>query len=192
MITWGCRGELCISILFLFPPSFPDGRGFGSARRGQYADVAQSVEHRSVPGADSRRWFNSNRLHHRRDLLPRSRTERKSAKVVFPVRCTKAAGRRNLCIGWHRLCKDERMRPTYRRRAVKFRGWSGYHRAERNPRRGCGVVAVVLGQSRCVGQYGGVVEPDRLCKTTGDALADRCKGCVPNSLLTSDRTSRTS
>lgn len=24
---------------------------------------------------------------------------------------------------------------------------------ERNPRRGCGVVAVVLGQSRCVGQY---------------------------------------
>nr|DAM23295.1 MAG TPA: hypothetical protein [Caudoviricetes sp.] len=25
-----------------------------------------------------------------------------------------------------------------------------------------------------------------------DALADRCKGCVPNSLLTSDRTSRTS
>lgn len=30
---------------------------------------------------------------HRRDLLPRSRTERKPAKVVFPVRCTKAAGR---------------------------------------------------------------------------------------------------
>nr|DAL55343.1 MAG TPA_asm: hypothetical protein [Caudoviricetes sp.] len=54
--------------------------------------------------------------------MPRSRTERKPAKVVFPVRCTKAAGRRNLCIGWHRLCKDERMRPTYRRRAVKFRG----------------------------------------------------------------------
>nr|DAV19858.1 MAG TPA: hypothetical protein [Caudoviricetes sp.] len=57
--------------------------------------------------------------------MPRSRTERKPAKVVFPVRCTKAAGRRNLFIGWHRLCKDERMRPTYRRRAVKFRGWSG-------------------------------------------------------------------
>lgn len=55
---------------------------------------------------------------------------------------------------------------------------------ERNPRRGCGVVAVVLGQSRFVGQYGYVVAPDRLCKTTGDALADRCKGCVPNSLLT--------
>lgn len=168
---------------FSFPPSFPDGRGFGSARREQYADVAQSVEQDSrvvvvICG------FESHRLHHRRDLLPRSRTERKPAKVVFPVRCTKAAGRRNLCIGWHRLCKDERMRPTYRRRAVKFRGWSGYHRAERNPRRGCGVVAVVLGQSRCVGQYGCVVAPDRLCKTTGDALADRCKGCVPNSLLT--------
>lgn len=55
---------------------------------------------------------------------------------------------------------------------------------ERNPRRGCGVVAVVLGQSRFVGQYGYVVAPDRLCETTGDALADRCMGCVPNSLLT--------
>ena len=104
---------------------FPDGRGFGSARTGQYADVAQSAEHRAGMVC---RWFESNRLHHRRDLLPRSRTERKPAEVVFPVRCTKAAGRRNLCIGWHRLCKDERMRPTYRRRAVKFRGWSGYHR----------------------------------------------------------------
>ena len=28
--------------LFSFPPSFPDGRGFGSALREQYADVAQS------------------------------------------------------------------------------------------------------------------------------------------------------
>lgn len=36
--------------------------------------------------------------------------------------CHKAAGRSNLFIGWHRLCKDERMRPTYRRRAEKFRG----------------------------------------------------------------------
>ena len=130
------------------------------------------------------RKFKSCCLHQRRDLLPRSRTERKSAEVVFPVRCTKAAGRRNLFIGWHRPCKDERMRPRYRRRAEKFRGWSGYHSAERNPRRGCGVVAVVLGQSRCVGQYGCVVVPNRLCKTTGGALADRYKGCVPNSLLT--------
>lgn len=46
----------------------------------------------------SGRWFESNRLHHRRDLLPRSRTERKPAEVVFPVRCTKAAGRSNLFI----------------------------------------------------------------------------------------------
>ena len=40
-------------------------------------------------------WVGSipNRPCHRRDLLPRSRTERKPAKVVFPVRCTKAAGR---------------------------------------------------------------------------------------------------
>lgn len=78
-----------------------------------------------APRREVCRWFEPNRLHHRRDLLPRSRTERKPAKVVFPVRCTKAAGRKNLCIGWHRLCKDERMRPTYRRRAEKFRGWSG-------------------------------------------------------------------
>lgn len=170
----GVQGQPARADSFLFSSFLPGGRGFGSALTGQYADVAQMVRARSVPGVASRRWFNSNRLHHRRDLLPRSRTERKSAKVVFPVRCTKAAGRRNLCIGWHRLCKDERMRPTYRRRAVKFRGWSGYHRAERNSRRGCGVVAVVLGQSRCVGQYRCVVAPDRLCKTTGEALADRC------------------
>lgn len=79
----------------------------------------------------SGRWFEPNRLHHRRDLLPRSRTERKPAEVVFPVRCTKAAGRSNLCIGWHRLCRDERMRPTYRRRAEKFRGWFGCRRVRR-------------------------------------------------------------
>lgn len=29
-------------------------------------------------------------------------------------------------------------------------------------------------------------------RQVSDALADRCKGCVPNSLLTSYRTSRTS
>ena len=34
--------------IFSFPPSFPDGRGFGSARREQYADVAQSVEHAAL------------------------------------------------------------------------------------------------------------------------------------------------
>lgn len=84
-----------------------------------------------APRQEVCRWFEPNRLHHRRDLLPRSRTERKPAKVVFPVRCTKAAGRSNLCIGWHRLCKDERMRPTYRRRAEKFRGWFGCRRVRR-------------------------------------------------------------
>ena len=178
------QGQPARADSFLFSSFLPGGAGLRLRPDGAICRRSSVGRARSVPGADSRRWFKSNRLHHRRDLLPRSRTERKTAKVVFPVRCTKAAGRRNLCIGWHRLCKDERMRPTYRRRAVKFRGWSGYHRAERNPRRGCGVVAGVLGQSRCVGQYGCVVAPDRLCKTTGDALADRCKGCVPNSLLT--------
>lgn len=39
------------------------------------------------------RKFKSCCLHHRRGPLPRSRTERKPAEVVFPVRCTKAAGR---------------------------------------------------------------------------------------------------
>lgn len=159
-----CRGNSASPLFFLFPP-FLDGRGCGPARREQYAGKCTKVATRSpkpcvvgsIPNCPC----------HRRDFLPRSRTERKPAEVVFPVRCTKAAGRRNLFIGWHRLCKDERMRPTYRRRAVKFRGWSGYHHAERNPRRGCGVVAVVLGQSRCVGQYGYVVAPDRLCKTKG-------------------------
>lgn len=84
-----------------------------------------------APRQEVCRWFESTRLHHRRDLLPRSRTERKPAEVVFPVRCTKAAGRSNLCIGWHRLCIDERMRPTYRRRAEKFRGWFGCRRVRR-------------------------------------------------------------
>ena len=168
------RGQPARADSFLFSSFLPGGAGLRLRPDGAICRRSSVGRARSVPGADSRRWFNSNRLHHRRDLLPRSRTERKPAKVVFPVRCTKAAGRKNLCIGWHRLCKDERMRPTYRRRAVKFRGWSGYHRAERNSRRGCGVVAVVLGQSRCVGQYRCVVAPDRLCKTTGEALADRC------------------
>lgn len=47
----------------------------------------------SGTGAHGARRFESSHLHHRRDLLPRSRTERKPAEVVFPVRCTKAAGR---------------------------------------------------------------------------------------------------
>ena len=152
------RGQLCISPIFFF--SLPFSMGGAAAPPGgkQYAGTCSKVATQSpklcvvgsIPNCPC----------HRRDLLPRSRTERKPAEVVFPVRCTKAAGRRNLFIGWHRLCKDERMRPTYRRRAVKFRGWSGYHHAERNPRRGCGVVTVVLGQSCCVGQYGCVVVPD--------------------------------
>lgn len=38
------------------------------------------------------------------------------------------------------------------------------------------MVAVVLGQSRCVGKYGCVVAPDRLCKTTGEAKAGEGRG----------------
>lgn len=167
------RGQPARADSFLFSSFLPGGAGLRLRPDGV---ICRRSSVGRAPHQEVCRWFESNRLHHRRDLLPRSRTERKPAKVVFPVRCTKAAGRRNLFIGWHRLCKDERMRPTYRRRAVKFRGWSGYHRAERNPRRGCGVVAVVLGQSRCVGQYGCVVAPDRLCKTTGEAKAGEGRG----------------
>lgn len=156
------QGQPARADSFLFPSFLPCGAGLRLRPDGA---ICRRRSVGRAPRQEVCRWFESNRLHHRRDLLPRSRTERKPAKVVFSARCTKAAGRRNLCIGWHRPCNDERMRPTYRRRAVKFRGWSGYHRAERNPRRGCGVVAVVLGQSRCVGQYGCVVAPDRLCKT---------------------------
>ena len=94
-------------------------------------DICRRSSVGRAPRQEVCRWFESHRLHHRRDLLPRSRTERKPAEVVFPVRCTKAAGRSNLCIGWHRLCKDERMRPTYRRRAEKFRGWFGCRRVRR-------------------------------------------------------------
>lgn len=169
----GMQGQPARADSFLFSSFLPGGAGLRLRPDGA---ICRRSSVGRAPRREVCRRFKSCRLHHRRDLLPRSRTERKTAKVVFPVRCTKAAGRSNLCIGWHRLCKDERMRPTYRRRAVKFRGWSGYHRAERNSRRGCGVVAVVLGQSRCVGQYGCVVAPDRLCKITGDALADRSRG----------------
>ena len=61
-------------------------------------------------------------------------------------------------LGWHRPCKDERMRPTYRRRAEKFRGWFGCRcvrqRSEACHRTVCGsgVVAAAFGQGRCVGQ----------------------------------------
>ena len=133
----GCAGDIHIGMLdmrgqparadsFLFSSFLPGGAGLRLRPDGA---ICRRSSVGRAPRQEVCRWFEANRLHHRRDLLPRSRTERKPAKVVFPVRCTKAAGRRNLFIGWHRLCKDERMRPTYRRRAVKFRGWSGYHRA---------------------------------------------------------------
>lgn len=136
-LSWEMQGQTLHLHSFSFPPSFPDGRGSGSARRGQRTENAREThgEH-NMPQADATPHFGDRKVapsgrHHRRDLLPRSRTERKPAKVVFPVRCTKAAGRRNVFIGWHRLCKDERMRPTYRRRAVKFRGWFGCRRVRR-------------------------------------------------------------
>lgn len=135
----GCAGDIHIGMLdmqgqparadsFLFPSFLPCGAG---RRLRPDGAICRRSSVGRAPRREVCRWFKSNRLHHRRDLLPRSRTERKPAKVVFSARCTKAAGRRNLCIGWHRLCRDERMRPTYRRRAVKFRDWSGYRRVRR-------------------------------------------------------------
>lgn len=43
----GDAGANSASPFFFFFPFFPDGRGFGSVRMEQYADVAQSVEHRA-------------------------------------------------------------------------------------------------------------------------------------------------
>ena len=43
----GDAGANSASPFFFFFPFFPDGRGFGSALMGQYADVAQSAEHRA-------------------------------------------------------------------------------------------------------------------------------------------------
>ncbi len=124
-LCWGRRGNLPVPIHF-FSPLFTQWAGLRLRPDGA---ICRRSSVGRAPRREVCRRFKSCRLHHRRDLLPRSRTERKPAKVVFLVRCTEAAGRKNLCIGWHRLCKEERMRPTYRRRAVKFRGWSGYHRA---------------------------------------------------------------
>ena len=91
--------------LFSFPPSFPDGRSFGSARREKRTENARRAKY--------------------------------------------AAGR---------------CHPT-------FRGAEGRtFRAETDGKPNAGRRTSIL----------------------SDALADRCKGCVPNSLLTSYRTSRTS
>ena len=177
----GDAGANSASPFFFFSPFFPDGRGFGSARMEQYADVAQSVEHRA-----------------RRYVVGSS-----PAVCTIGVAPCLAAARSVSLRKWSFLCAVRKRRDEviYVLAGTGFVKMNGCDRRtgaglkssvvglgttvfERNPRRGCGVVAVVLGQSRCVGQYGCVVAPDRLCKTTGDALADRCKGCGPNSLLT--------
>ena len=138
--------------LFTPPRDMPHARcSPQSGPRGRPSHAAQDSPHLSTmwPRGDIRRRssvgraphrevcrrFETCRLRHRRDFLPRSRTERKPAEVVFPVRCTKATGRRNLFIGWHRPCKDERMRSTYRRRAEKFRGIPALRQPARVPRR---------------------------------------------------------
>ena len=127
-LSWEMQGQPARADSFLFSSFLPGGAGLRLRPDGA---ICRRSSVGRAPRQEVCRRFKSCRLHHRRDLLPRSRTERKPAKVVFPVRCTKAAGRRNLCIGWHRLCKDERMRPTYRRRAEKFRGWFGCRRVRR-------------------------------------------------------------
>lgn len=48
-LCWGRRGNLPVPIHFFSPLFYPVGRGFGSALMGQYADVAQSVEHAAFP-----------------------------------------------------------------------------------------------------------------------------------------------
>lgn len=40
-LSWEMQGQTLHLHSFSFPPSFPDGRGFGSARRGQYAARAK-------------------------------------------------------------------------------------------------------------------------------------------------------
>lgn len=46
-LCWVCKGNLPVPIHFFSPLFYPVGRGFGSALTGQYADVAQSAEHRA-------------------------------------------------------------------------------------------------------------------------------------------------
>lgn len=177
----GMQGQPARADSFPFSSFLPGGRGFGSALTGQYADVAQSEERRA-----------------RRYVVGSSPT----VCTIGVTSCLAAAWSVSLR-KWSFLCavrkrKDDGIYLLAGTGLVKMNGCDrrtgaglkssvvglGTTVLERNPRRGCGVVAVVLGQSRYVGKYGCVVAPDRLCKTTGDALADRCKGCVPNSLLT--------
>nr|DAJ15377.1 MAG TPA: protein of unknown function (DUF934) [Siphoviridae sp. ctqcj14] len=76
MITWGCRDKLCISIPFSFPPSFPDGRGFGSARREQRTENARRTHgERNMPQADAAPHFGEREVappgrHQKRWTLP--------------------------------------------------------------------------------------------------------------------------
>ena len=144
----GVQGQTLHLHSFSFPPSFPDGRGFGSARREQYADVAQSVEHRAgryVVGSSPtvctigvtsclaaarsvslRKWSFLRAVRKRQD------------EVIYLLAGT----------GFVKMNGCDRRTGAGLKSSVVGLGTTAL---ERTPRRGCGVVAVVLGQSRCVG-----------------------------------------
>lgn len=149
----GVQGQLARADSFLFPSFLPCGAGRRLRPDGAICGIgAPSGETTASDGDFPRSAKAGQDCNAVPDVCYRIAAPQKGKTATrgLPVRCTKAAGRRNLLIGWHRPCNEERMRPTYRRRTEKFRGWSGCHHAKRNPRRGCGVVAVVLGRSRCV------------------------------------------
>lgn len=144
----GVQGQTLHLHSFSFPPSFPDGRGFGSARMEQYADVAQSVEHRAgryVVGSSPtvctigvtsclaaarsvslRKWSFLRAVRKRQD------------EVIYLLAGT----------GFVKMNGCDRRTGAGLKSSVVGLGTTAL---ERTPRRGCGVVAVVLGQSRCVG-----------------------------------------
>ena len=143
-LSWEMQGQTLHLHSFSFPPSFPDGRGFGSARREQYAARAKQPTIRAG-----------------RSHLP--------CGTIGVTSCL-AAARSVSLRKWSFLCavrkrQDEVIYLLAGTGFVKMNGCDrrtgaglkssvvglGTTALERTPRRGCGVVAVVLGQSRYVG-----------------------------------------
>lgn len=160
-------------IHFFSPLFYPVGRGFGSALTGQYADVAQLGEHRAgryVVGSSPTVCTIgvTSCLAAARSVSLRKwsflRAVRKRQDEGIYVLAGTGLVMMNGC--------DRRTGAGLKSSVVGL----GTTVLDRNPRRGCGVVAVVLGQSRRVGQYGCVVAPDRLCKTTGVSKAGEGRG----------------
>ena len=169
VIAWRCGviGQLCISILFLFPLLFlmggasaPPGRGqrTGNARRTHGKRMESEICRQKLGGNSSgqRFGFASSNL----------------AVCTIGVTSCLAAARSVSLRKWSFLCavRKRQEEGIYLLAGTGFVKMNGCDRRtgaglkssvvglgttvlERNPRRGCGVVAVVLGQSRCVGQY---------------------------------------